>query len=126
MDSTTIGGIIIAVVSALSGYFGLKYKSRNDLDAVKTTAEDKAAADLFGAYDKFVERFSKQLDQERLEFERKLSAAEQRIVTAREEWVKEREMILARMAMEQKHCDERIAILEAKVTALIREHGTEI
>lgn len=125
MDAT-IGGIVIAIVSALSGYFGLKYKSRSDLDAVKTTAEDKAAADLFGAYDKFVDRFSKQLDQERAEFERKLADAERRILVVREEWVKEREAILARMAAEQMQCDKRIAVLEAKVTSLIQSSGTEI
>lgn len=119
---TTIGGIIIAIVSALGGYFGLRYKSRSDLDAVKTTAEDKAAADLFGAYDRFVETFSKQLDRERAEFERKLEAAETRIREVREEWVEERQAILDRMAEEQKTCDRRIALLEAKVASLLQTH----
>ncbi len=115
-----LGSIIIALVSGGLGYAGVKYKSKTDLDGIKTSAEDKAAADLFGAYDKFVDRFSKQLDQERSEFEKKIVRTEERHKADREEWTRDREAILARMALEQQNCDERIALLEAKVTSLMQ------
>ena len=121
-----IWGLIGTVITGLIGFFSVKYKSKADLEGIKTTAEDKAAADLFGAYDKFVERFSEQLKQERLEFEKKLAAADKRNDEDRAEWAREREIILARMAIEQSRCDERIDLLESKVTALMMQLGTTL